>query len=139
MSKIDHIGIAVNSLAESMPLYAAILDQNVTGVEEVPAEQVRVAFFGEGPGRVELLEATHAESPVARFIGRSGPGVHHVCICVPDIEIAIQRAEQLGAEVIAPGVRVGAGERRVAFLHPRGCGGVLIELSETAPPGAGGR
>lgn len=133
MSKIDHIGIAVNSLAESIPLYTAILDQNVTGIEEVPAEQVRVAFFGEGSGRLELLEATHADSPVARFLRRSGPGLHHVCLRVPDILAAIQNAEQHGAEVISPGVRVGAGGERVAFLHPRGCGGVLIELSEVAP------
>jgi len=134
LPKIDHIGIAVNSLAESMPLYAAILDQNVTGVEEVPSEKVRVAFFGEGMGRVELLEATEADSPVARFIERSGPGVHHVCVRVPDVVAAIQRAENHGAEVIPPGVRVGAGGRAVAFLYPRSCGGVLIELSELDPP-----
>lgn len=134
MSKIDHIGIAVNSLAESIPLYTAILDQNVTGVEEVPAEQVRVAFFGDGPGRVELLEATHEDSPVSRFLERSGPGVHHVCLRVPDVAAAIQRAEEHGAELIPPGVRVGAGGRRVAFLHPRSCGGVLVELAEVDAP-----
>jgi methylmalonyl-CoA/ethylmalonyl-CoA epimerase len=133
LSKIDHIGIAVNSLAESIPLYAAILDQNVAGVEEVPAEGVRVAFFGEGMGRVELLEATLADSPIARFLDRFGPGVHHVCLRVPDIAAAIQRAEQQGSEVVPPGVRVGAGGRRVVFLHPRSCGGVLIELSEVDP------
>ena len=130
MSKIDHIGIAVNSLAESIPLYAAILDQNVTGTEEVPTESVRVAFFGEGAGRVELLEATGVDSPIARFIERRGPGVHHVCVRVSDVDAAIRRAEQYGARVVAPGIRAGAGGRRVAFLHPRGCGGVLIELSE---------
>ena len=134
MSKIDHIGIAVNSLAESVPLYSAILDQNVTGVEEVPAEQVRVAFFGDGPGRVELLEATHEDSPVSRFLERSGPGVHHVCLRVPDVTAAIQRAEEHGAEIIPPGARVGAGGRRVAFLHPRSCGGVLVELTEVDAP-----
>ena len=130
MSKIDHIGIAVNSLGDSIPLYSAILDQNVTGIEEVPPDKVRVAFFGNGPGRVELLEATEADSPIARFIDRSGPGIHHVCIAVPNVEAAIQGAESGGATVIPPGVRAGAGGHRVAFLHPRSCGGVLIELSE---------
>ena len=134
MSKIDHIGIAVNSLAESIPLYVAILDQNVTGVEEVPAEEARVAFFGEGSGRVELLESTHVDSTIARFIEHNGPGIHHVCLRVPDVAAAVQRAEQHGSEVIPPGLRTGAGGRRVAFLHPRSCGGVLIELSEANAP-----
>lgn len=134
MSKIDHIGIAVNSLEDSIPLYSAILDQNVTGVEEVPSEKARVAFFGTGAGRVELLESTEDDSPIARFIERSGPGIHHVCIAVPDLEAAIGSAESEGATVIPPGVRTGAGGHRVAFLHPRSSGGVLIELSEAPPP-----
>ena len=136
MSKIDHIGIAVNSLAESIPLYSAILDQNVTGVEEVPHEKVRVAFFGDEMGRVELLEATETDSPIGRFIQRSGPGVHHVCLRVPEIDAALRGAEDNGAELIPPGIRAGARGRRVAFLHPRSCGGVLIELSEADDPSA---
>ena len=130
MFKIDHIGIAVNSLAESIPLYSAILDQNVTGVEEVPAESVRVAFFGEAAGRVELLEATDPDSPIARFIERTGPGIHHVCLEVPDLDTALRNAESQGVVVIAPGVRTGAGGRRVAFLHPRDAGGILVERSQ---------
>jgi methylmalonyl-CoA/ethylmalonyl-CoA epimerase len=128
--KIDHVGIAVNSLEEAIPLYSALLDQNASDVEEVSAEKVRVVFFGQGTGRIELLEATDADSPIGRFIDRSGPGMHHICFAVADIEGAIRRADAVGAELIPPGLRVGAGGLRVAFLHPRGSHGVLIELSE---------
>lgn len=130
MSKLDHLAIAVNSLDESVPFWSAVLGRNESGREEVPSERVRVAFFGEGPGRVELLEPTDADSAVARYLERSGPGLHHVCVGVNDLEAALDRAEAAGAEVVPPRLREGAGGRRVAFLHPGSTGGVLLELAE---------
>ena len=129
MAIIDHIGIAVKSLADSVPVYASLLGQNPAGEEDVPSESVRVAFFGSGPGRVELLEPTAPGSPIARFLERRGPGIHHVCFAVADVEAAVRRAEEAGLTLIPPGVRPGAEGKRVAFLHPGGTGGVLIELS----------
>lgn len=130
MGKIDHIGIAVNSLEDAVPLFAAILDERPSGRESVPDEGVEVAFFGHGPGRVELLEPTRPDSPVGRFLERTGEGIHHLCLRVDDIESALERAREAGAEVISPDVRHGADGRRVAFLHPRSTNGVLVELSE---------
>lgn len=134
MNKIDHIGIAVNSLGEAVPAFSALLGSNSRGEEDVPSEGVRLAFFGEGPGRIELLEPTGPDSPVARFLEKRGQGVHHVCLAVEDLEAALDRAEQAGLRALEPRIRPGAGGRRVAFLHPGTTSGVLIELSE---PGEG--
>jgi len=130
---INHVGIAVNTLDSAIPLFEAILGREVSGTEEVEGQRVRVAFFGEGPGRVELLEATDPTSPIARFIEKRGTGLHHLCLSVPDLERAVARACDAGAELIEPGIRSGAGGHRVAFLHPATVGGVLLELSEDAP------
>lgn len=127
---VDHIGIAVPALEEAVRLYTAILGREAGGRETVASEGVRLAFFGEGPGRVELLEPTGPDSPVARFLARRGAGVHHVCLRVPDLHEAVDRAREAGAELIPPGIRRGAGGRRVAFLHPRSAGGILLELAE---------
>lgn len=132
VNKIDHIGIAVNSLEEAVPAFSALLGRNVSGEEEVPGEAVRVAFFGDGPGRIELLEPTGPESPVARFLERRGPGVHHICLSVSDLEAALARCEAQGMIVLAPRIRTGAGGHRVAFLHPRTTSGTLVELVEGA-------
>jgi methylmalonyl-CoA epimerase len=130
MGKIDHIGIAVNSLTESIPVFAAVLGENPTGRESVPSEGVNIVFFGEGDGRIELLEPTDPGSPISRFIRDRGPGLHHVCVSVPDLEAALARLENLEILPITPGVRTGAGGRRIAFLHPRDTGGTLLELTE---------
>jgi methylmalonyl-CoA/ethylmalonyl-CoA epimerase len=132
LDKIDHIGIAVKSLSEAVPIWTAILGRNVSGEEEVPAEKVRVAFFGDGPGRVELLEPTDPDSPIARHLENRGPGIHHVCLAVSDLDAAVERAEAAGLEALPPRIRTGAGGHRVAFFHPRSAGGVLIELSAAA-------
>jgi len=137
LDKIDHIGIAVNSLSEAIPVWTALLGENPAGEEEVPGEGVRVAFFGRGPGRIELLEPTRDDSPIARHLARRGAGVHHVCLAVDDLPAALQRAEAAGLELLAPGIRTGAGGRIVAFLHPRSAGGVLVELSAPGTAGAG--
>lgn len=130
MDSIDHIGIAVNSLAEAIPVFSTLLGQNPSGNEEVPSEGVRVAFFGDGLGRLELLEPLTAQSPVARFLDRNGPGVHHVCLSTPDLATAVAEAQAAGMEVLEPLIREGAHGTRVSFLHPRSTSGVLIELVE---------
>jgi methylmalonyl-CoA/ethylmalonyl-CoA epimerase len=135
MVKIDHIGIAVNSLQEAIPTYTAMLGENPSGEETVPSEGVRVAFFGHGSGRVELLEPVGADSPIARFLERRGPGIHHVCVSVDDLQATIDRLADSGIAPIPPGVRAGAGGHRVAFLHPQDTKGILLELSE--PPSEG--
>lgn len=129
-AKIDHVGIAVDSIAAAEPLFRALLDGGPHRRETVEREGVRVSFFGRGVGRVELLEPSEPDTPVGRFLDRAGPGVHHVCLRVRDVEAALGRAEEAGAEPVLPRVREGAQGRRVAFLHPRSTGGVLIELAE---------
>ena len=130
MFKIDHIGIAVNSLLASVPAFEAVLGVNPAGQESVPEEDVEVVFFGHGPGRIELLQPVSPDSPVARFLEKRGQGLHHVCLSVPDLDEALTRLAGSDIHPIAPGVRTGAGGRPVAFLHPRDCGGVLLELVE---------
>ncbi len=132
---IDHVGIAVNSLEEGAQRWSAILDGPPTGVETVPSEGIRVAFFGEGSGRIELLAPLTPESPIAGFLERRGPGIHHICVRVADLEAALQRAEASGAEVIPPRTRTGAGGARIAFLHPGTLGGVLLEMREDPTAG----
>ena len=127
---IDHVGIAVNSLREAVPQWSAILGRPPSGEETVPSEGIRATFFGEGAGRIELLAPLTPESPIARFLDRRGPGIHHVCVRVDDLEVALARAEAAGAEAIPPRIRLGAGGARIAFLHPRSLKGVLLEMRE---------
>lgn len=131
---IDHVGIAVNSLREAAARWSAILGEPPAGEETVPSEGIRAAFFGEGSGRIELIEPLSPESPIARFLERRGPGIHHLCVRVPDLAAAVARAEAAGAEAIPPRLRTGAGGARIAFLHPRTLGGVLLELREDPAP-----
>lgn len=137
MEHIDHVGIAVRSLEDAVPLYRALLGEPPSGYETVSGEGVRVAFFGEGAGRVELLEPTGSDSPVGRFLERHGPGLHHMCLAVDDLDAALERARAAGAEPLPPGIRSGAEASRVAFLHPKSARGVLLEIrerAETTPP-----
>ncbi|MFQ5689716.1 MAG: methylmalonyl-CoA epimerase [Gemmatimonadota bacterium] len=134
MPKIDHVGIAVNSVDAAASLLESLLGQPPDGGQTVPEEGVRVVFFGSGPGRIELLEATNPDSPLARFLRRRGPGLHHICLRVPDLHATLDRARSNGLEIVPPGAREGADGRTVAFLHPRSTGGVLIELSEFPDP-----
>jgi methylmalonyl-CoA/ethylmalonyl-CoA epimerase len=135
MVKIDHIGIAVNSLSSSVSVFSAVLGENPSGHELVPTEGVDVVFFGEGDGRVELLEPTGPDTPIARFLERHGPGLHHVCLSVPDLAATLQRLVAGGISPIPSGRRTGAGRRPVAFIHPKDAGGVLLELVEAADDG----
>ncbi|HZI94503.1 MAG TPA: methylmalonyl-CoA epimerase [Patescibacteria group bacterium] len=134
---IDHLGIAVRSLDASLRFYRDALGLEVEGPEEVPAEGVRIAFLAVGQSRVELLEPLGPGTTVARFLDKRGEGIHHLCLRVADIEAALAALRGKGAEIIEPAPRIGAGGRRIAFIHPRSTGGVLLELVEAQlPPGA---
>jgi methylmalonyl-CoA epimerase len=128
---VDHLGIAVRSLAEGRAFYEA-LGLAVTAVEEVAGEQVRVAIIPCGETRIELLEPTSADSPIARFLERRGPGLHHVCLRSDDLAADDARLRDRGFEVLRPEPTRGAGGSAVQFVHPRSAGGVLIELAQPA-------
>jgi len=134
---IDHLGIAVRSLETSLKFYRDTLGLKVEGLEEVPAEGVRIAFLPVGQSRVELLEPLGPDTAVGRFLDRRGEGIHHLCLRVADIDATLAAMRGKGAEIIEPAPRIGAGGRRIAFIHPRSTGGVLLELVEAeVPPGA---
>ena len=132
LNKIDHIGVAVASLDEAMPFYRDQLGMAVKGIEEVAEQKVRVAFLQIGESKIELLEPTSAESPVARFLEKNGPGIHHIAYQVDDIEAAIRKLEADGARMIDRVPRTGAHSARIAFVHPKSSGGVLTELCQSA-------
>ncbi len=127
--KIDHIGVAVKSLEEAMKTFEA-LGFSVAEVEEVPEQKVRVAMLPVGESRIELLEATSDDSAIAKFIASRGEGVHHIAINVDNIEEALQKAKEAGVRLVDEKPRVGAGGKKVAFLHPKSTHGVLIEFVE---------
>ncbi len=129
--KVDHIGVAVRSLTEAMRTYSEGLGMDVASVEVVPEQKTRVAMIPVGDSRIELLEATEADSPVARFIARRGEGIHHVCLEVDDLATAISGLENAGIRMVDAEPRKGANGRLVAFVHPSALGGVLLELSQS--------
>lgn len=133
--KVDHIGIAVASIEEALPLYRA-LGLEVERIEEVPAEGVRVAMIACGETHIELLEATRPDSPIAKFLEQRGPGLHHLCLGTDDVVADDQRLRDAGLRVLRPEPTIGAGGCRVQFLHPRSAGGVLLELSQPPEPEA---
>ena len=126
--KIDHLGIAVPSLEAAVTAYEA-LGFRVESTHVVPTEKVRAAFLPVGESRLELLEPTDPSSVIARFLEKRS-GLHHVCVLVEDIEEALADLKARGVETIDEKPRVGAGGCRVAFVHPRAAGGVLLELQE---------
>jgi methylmalonyl-CoA/ethylmalonyl-CoA epimerase len=134
---LDHIGIAVSGLEEALPFYEA-LGLVVTGTDEVPEQGVRVAFLPVGDGRLELLEPTGPESPIAKHIERRGAGLHHVCLRVDDIEKAMAELKAQGFRLLSEEPQPGAHGCRVCFVHPKSTGGVLLELSEHASPAGNG-
>jgi len=127
---LDHVGIAVHSLDDSLARFESITAGKGHGRETVESQGVEVIFVGEGPGRLELLAPTRPDSPVARFLEKRGPGIHHLCYRVPDLAAELARCEAAGVELIDRVPRAGAHGHRVAFLHPRSTGGVLVELLE---------
>jgi len=134
---LDHVGIAVRSIDEAMPIWERLANTRGSDVETVPAQRVRVAFVGTGSARVELIEPTSADSPISRFLDKRGPGLHHVAYRVPDIAGALADYIALGMQPIDREARPGAAGHRVAFLHPRDAGGVLVELVEVPNSSAG--
>ena len=130
--RLDHVGVAVRSLEQALAPYRDGLGLAVQEIEEVATEQVRVAFLPAGDTRIELLEPTSAESAIARFLDRRGEGIHHLCFQVDDIEAALRRLRAAGVRLVDEVPRPGAGGCRVAFVHPKGMGGVLVELVEKA-------
>ena len=130
-AKLDHVGIAVPSLDASLAIYREIgLAEDHR--EEVASQKVRTAFLPAGDVRIELLEPTAEDSPISKFLARRGPGIHHLCFAVDDLDASLARLAQRGYRLLNPSPVPGAGGRRVAFLHPESGGGVLIELTEHA-------
>lgn len=130
MNKIEHLGIAVDSLEVSIPLYEMLLNTKCYKTEEVVSEGVKTAFFLIGESKIELLEATNPDSPIAKFISKKGKGTHHIAFDVTDIEIEINRLLNDGFELIQASPKDGADNKRIAFLHPKSTDGVLIELCQ---------
>lgn len=127
---VDHVGIAVHSLDDALPVWETLSGAAGTGREVVESQGVEVVFVGSGAGRIELMAPTRPDSPVARFLERRGSGMHHVCYRVPDIPAALADLSEEGFELIDREPRSGAHGHRVAFLHPRSANGVLVELVE---------
>ncbi|WBX77087.1 methylmalonyl-CoA epimerase [Tenacibaculum ovolyticum] len=130
MDKIEHIGIAVKDLEKSNELFAALFGEPHYKVEEVASEGVKTSFFKSGPNKIELLEATKADSPIAKFIEKKGEGIHHIAFAVNDIKTEIKRLQKEGFTVLNEIPKKGADNKLVAFLHPKTTNGVLIELCE---------
>jgi methylmalonyl-CoA/ethylmalonyl-CoA epimerase len=127
-TRVSHIGIAVEALAESLPFF-----RDVLGLREVAldaADGATIVGFSAGEPLVELLEADDPASPIARFVAKRGPGIHHICFAVDDLDAMLARCREAGVKLIDEKPRVGAEGKRIAFLHPRSTGGVLVELSD---------
>lgn len=130
MRKIEHIGIAVKNLEVSTILFGKLFGEPAYKQEEVASEGVKTAFFRNGPNKIELLEATNPESPIAKFIEKKGEGIHHIAFDVEDIFSEIERLKSEGFTVINDIPRKGADNKLVVFLHPKDTNGILIELCQ---------
>lgn len=128
--KIHHVGIAVDSLKEAIPVFQKLLGRAPDSEEVAEEQKVRVAVFEVGESRIELLEATSPGSPIARFLTRRGQGLHHLTLSVPNLSAALAELERGGVRLIDRAPRIGAGKELIAFLHPSSTAGVLIELVE---------
>jgi methylmalonyl-CoA epimerase len=130
MFTIDHLGVAVKSLAAAKGIYEK-LGLSVSPEETVAAEQVRLVMVPVGQSRLELLEPTSETSPIAKFIAKRGEGLHHLSLRVPDLKAAVERLRKQGIRLVSEDIKVGAGGHRYVFVHPSSAGGVLLELVET--------
>jgi methylmalonyl-CoA/ethylmalonyl-CoA epimerase len=130
VTKIDHIGIAVKNLEETLKFYGDVLGIKCVSQEVVEEQKVRVAFLPVGDTEVELLESTSEDGPIAKFIEKKGEGIQHIAFKVDNIEEAIRELEEKGVRMIDEKPRYGAGGARIAFLHPKSTSGVLIEISQ---------
>lgn len=127
-ARVAHIGIAVQSVDALMPFYRDVLGMDVVPLDD--SDGARIAGFAAGPALVELLEPAVADSPIGKFISKRGPGIHHVCFVVDDLDAALDRCRAAGIRLIDEKPRLGAEGKHIAFLHPSSTGGVLIELTE---------
>ena len=127
---VDHIGIAVRSIDEALSFWQKSLGIQCTGIEEVAEQKVKTAFLPVGATEIELLEATADDSPVAKFIEKKGEGIHHLALRVDDLDAALAELKAQGMRLIDETPRYGAGGARIAFVHPKATGGILLELSE---------
>ncbi|WP_213698445.1 methylmalonyl-CoA epimerase [Acetomicrobium sp.] len=127
---VDHIGIAVKSIDEALKFWEETLGIKCTGREEVAEQKVVTAFLPLGGTEIELLEPTSPESPISKFIESRGEGIHHLALKVEDIEAALQELKDKGIRLIDEKPRCGAGGAKIAFVHPKAAGGVLLEISE---------
>ena len=130
MNKIEHIGIAVKNLDEANRLYEKLFGNPPYKTESVDSEGVNTSFFKMGASKIELLEATNADSAIAKFIDKRGEGVHHIAYAVSDIKAELQRLKAEGFELINEEPKAGADNKWVAFLHPKSTNGVLVELCQ---------
>ncbi len=130
ITRIDHLGIAVQSLEETIPYYENILGLKCEGREEVESQKVRTAFFAAGDVHIELLEPTSPDSPIAVFLEKRGPGIHHIAFATDDINGQLEQAKSAGARLIHEVPFEGAAEKLVAFLHPKSTHGVLTEFCQ---------
>jgi methylmalonyl-CoA/ethylmalonyl-CoA epimerase len=137
MKQIDHIGIAVRNMAESNELFRKLLGEAHFKVETVESEKVATSFFHIGQSKIELLEASDPESPIAKFIEKRGEGIHHIAFEVSDIRAEVERLENEGFTPLNREPKRGADNKWVVFLHPKTTNGVLVELCQSIDPSAG--
>ena len=128
MLKVEHIGIAVNSLSDSIPLYEKLLNAACYKTETVESEKVNTAFFKQGETKIELLESSTPEGVIARFIEKKGPGIHHIAFEVKDIVAEMKRLKEEGFVLLNEAPKAGADNKLVCFVHPKDTNGVLVEL-----------
>ena len=130
IKKIEHLGIAVKDLNVSIQLYQKLFQSECYKIESVESEGVKTAFFQVGESKIELLEASNPDSPIAKFLEKKGPGFHHVAFETSDIDLEIQRLINEGFELIHKTPKDGADNKRIAFLHPKAVDGLLLELCQ---------
>ena len=133
MLKMEHIGIAVKSLADSEPLFEKLLNTSSYKREEIEDQKVITSFFQTGESKIELLEATSDESPISKFIEKRGEGIHHIAFEVEDIRSEMQRLRNEGFQLLSDEPSIGADNKWVCFLHPKSANGVLIEICQSIP------
>jgi methylmalonyl-CoA/ethylmalonyl-CoA epimerase len=127
-ARISHVGIALEALGDALPFFRDVLGLGEVKLDD--ADGARIVGFSAGESLVELLEAENPASPIARFVAKRGPGIHHICFSVDDLDATLDRCRAAGIQLIDQKPRVGAEGKRIAFLHPKSTGGVLVELSD---------
>jgi methylmalonyl-CoA/ethylmalonyl-CoA epimerase len=137
MDKLEHIGIAVKNMEESNKLFAKLLGREHYKIEEVPSEGVRTSFFDLGNVKIELLEATSPDSPIAKFIEKKGEGIHHLAFEVTDLRKSMKEYAAKDFTLISPAPKTGADNKMICFLHPKSTNGVLVELCQSIGSSAG--